>query len=236
MKITCDLGEGFNNEAELMPYIFSCSIACGYHAGDMDTMRHTVALAMEHQVSIGAHPSFPDKENFGRKKINMSLPDLINAITDQVNTLNFICEENNASLTHIKPHGALYNLAVKDEKTAEAIIEAIKALQLNLILYTPFQGRLAELARKNNIKVWNEAFADRNYRDDLSLVPRDEPKAQILKPAEVWDHVKLMWEQKLVKTISGQKRPIVADVFCIHGDNPKVTTIVQYLHRMTTSH
>lgn len=230
MKITCDMGEGFNNEAELMPYIDSCSIACGYHAGDMATMRETMALAIENKVRIGAHPSFPDRENFGRKNMDINLPDLITAITDQVNTLNFICEEYQIALDHIKPHGALYSMAVKDEGTAEAIIEAIKALQLDLFLYTPFHGTLARLAKENNIGVIKEAFADRNYADDLNLVPRQELKAVIYDPLKVWEHVKLMIEQNLVKTVSGKEIPIQADVFCIHGDNPNALAIVRYLH------
>ncbi|CAN5391168.1 5-oxoprolinase subunit PxpA [soil metagenome] len=234
IKITSDLGEGLKNEAELVPYLHSCSIACGYHAGDMDTMRHTVALAIEKGVEIGAHPSFPDRKNFGRKKMDLSLPDLIAAITDQVNTLNFICEEFQVTLRHIKPHGALYNLAIIDEATAEAIIEAINALQLDLILYTPYQGKLAKLAKENNIKILYEAFADRKYMDDLTLVDREHPGAVIYDPHKVWEHVKLMLEQTLVKTLSGRKIPILPDIYCIHGDNPNALAILQHLHEKLT--
>ncbi len=230
IEITCDMGEGLNNESLLMPYIHSCSIACGYHAGDIMTMRETVSLAKKYDVIIGAHPSYPDREGFGRRDINLSTSELINIIKDQIIELKSICNELLMPLTFLKPHGALYNKAVKDKETALAIVQAILETDKNLWIYTPYKSLLAQTAIKHTIKLKYEVFGDRNYSDDLSLLSRELTEAVIYDPEKVIDHVSYMVPNQCIKSISGKLIPVKADVLCIHGDNPNALNIVRELH------
>jgi len=179
IDINADIGEGIGNEADLMPLLSSCNIACGSHAGDLETMKWCVELAKQHRVKIGAHPSFPDKENFGRQVVDMSCTALYQTIKNQIKALMNVVREQHAALHHVKPHGALYNLAVTDKKTAEVIVEVMKSIHLPLKLYVPYGSVISELAIKENIPITYEVFADRNYNEDLSLVSRGKENALI---------------------------------------------------------
>ena len=229
IDINVDVGEGVNNEAQLMPYISSCNIACGGHAGDLETMKTVVKLAKQHRVKIGAHPSFPDKENFGRQAIEISSAALFKSIREQINSLMSVLRNENARLQHIKPHGSLYNLATTDVTIATVIVEAVKSISLPLKLYVPYNSVIAELAIKENIPIAYEAFADRNYNEDLTLVSRNEENAIIYDSNELYNHVSRMITQQKVKTISGVEVKIIADTFCIHGDNPKAVNLIKDL-------
>jgi len=229
VDINADVGEGLNNEAQLMPYLSSCNIACGGHAGDDDTMAQVVKLAKTHKVKIGAHPSFPDRQNFGRKIIEISSADLYTSLKQQIRSLIRVLRAEHLTLHHIKPHGALYNLAAIDEKTARVIIEVVKSIALPLRLYAPYGSVIADIAQKESVKLTYEAFADRNYNDDLTLVSRAEENAVITNPDEVFNHVyRMIFEQK-VKTINGVGVDIKADTFCVHGDNPEAIKLLQDL-------
>jgi len=229
LDINVDVGEGFNNESQIMPYIYSCNIACGGHAGDNDSMKAVVKLAKKHNVKIGAHPSFPDKVHFGREIIEMSSANLYTSLMKQIRGLIHVLNEEHIQLRHIKPHGALYNLAASDSKTANVIIEVVKSIAYPLKLYAPYGSVIANLAEKEKIPVTYEVFADRNYNNDLTLVSRREEKAVITSSKEVIEHTSRMLLKGKVKTIQGNELDIKADTFCIHGDNPKAVDLIKKL-------
>ena len=226
IDINSDVGEGLNNEAQLMPYLSSCNIACGGHSGDHETMTKVVKLAKVHKVKIGAHPSFPDRQNFGRQ---IKSANLYSSLKAQIRSLIRVLRVEHLNLHHIKPHGALYNLAAVDEKTANVIIEVVKSIALPIYLYVPYGSVIADLAQKENIKLTYEAFADRNYNADLTLVSRTLPNAVITDPDAVFEHVHRMIFEHKVKTIGGIEVEIKADTFCVHGDNPKAVKLLQNL-------
>ena len=231
IDINADVGEGVNNEEQLMPYLSSCNIACGGHAGDDDSMRMVIKLAKQYKVKIGAHPSFPDVENFGRKPMDISCAALYSSLKGQIKALMNILREERMQLHHVKPHGALYNIAAKDHDTATVIIEVMKSIPLPLRLFVPFGSVIADLARAENIPITYEAFADRNYNEDLSLVSRDKPNAIITDPDKMATHVITMIMNQKVKTIDGVEVPILARTFCIHGDNPKALKLIRSLKK-----
>lgn len=231
IEITCDMGEGINNEFSLMPFIDSCSIACGYHAGDISTMTATVLLAKKFNKLIGAHPSFPDREGFGRRDMNLPHEELIEVIKDQILRIKNICNGLGVTLSYVKPHGALYNKAVQDNNTAVSIVKAIIESDISLTVYTPFNSLLAKVAHENNIRVKYEVFGDRNYLDDLRLQSRQHTEAVIEDPSKVIEHISYMIKHQCIKSISGNLIPIKADVLCIHGDNPNALQIVRELHK-----
>ncbi len=234
IDINVDVGEGVNNEDQLMSYISSCNIACGGHAGDLQSMRSVVKLAKQYDVKIGAHPSFPDKENFGRLPIEISSAGLFKSIREQINSLMTVLRDENAALHHIKPHGALYNLAVTNTSIATVIIEVMKSKSLPIKLYVPYKSVIAELAVKENIPIVYEAFADRNYNDNLTLVSRNKKNALISDSEELFNHVFRMITQRKVKSIDGVEVKIIANTFCIHGDNPKAVNLIKYLNKKLT--
>lgn len=230
IDINADVGEGIGNEASLMPYISSCNIACGGHAGDEDSMHEVVKLAKAHKVKIGAHPSFPDKENFGRLKMNMSCAALYTSVKHQIIDLLKVLYKENATLHHIKPHGALYNLAAKEERVANVIIEVVKSMHRPVQLYVPYKSIISELAQQNNIAITYEAFADRNYNDDLSLVSRQENDAVIHDTDTLVKHVLNIVKYKKVKTLNNTEIPILAETMCVHGDHPEAIKLVKQLY------
>ncbi len=229
IDINADLGEGLGNETQLIPFISSCNIACGGHAGNESSMRKVVKLAKRYGVKIGAHPSFPDVENFGRTIMHMSCTALFTSIKDQINALYCIVAKENANLHHVKLHGALYNLAMKDEKVANVIVEVLKSLNLPVYLYVPFKSVIEQIAVEHNIPIIYEAFADRNYNDDLTLVSRDNNNAVLDEEDEVFQHVYRMVSRGKIKTLSGKEIDIKAHTFCIHGDNPRAIGIANKL-------
>lgn len=228
IHINCDLGEGGEHDKELMPLISACNIACGGHAGNLESMHHTVDLAMEHNVEIGAHPSYPDKENFGRQSLQMEPKELHRSLEAQILSLKQITEAEGAVLTHVKPHGALYNDAQKDERIAQIIIDVLLEFDDPLALYAPENSVIAKLA-EGKIKLVFEAFADRNYRPDGSLVSRKETGAVITKKEEVLEHLLLMFEDRKISCQNGEKIDTHAHTFCLHSDTPNSVEILQYL-------
>lgn len=229
IDINCDVGEGVDNETVLLPFIQSCNIACGAHAGDEQLMRKIVKLSLENNIKIGAHPSYPDKENFGRKSINIPAKELMFSIQFQINLLNNIILEEGGILFHIKPHGALYNDIAKNRALSLTFLEAIKSYKNSVKLVVPFNSIIAKNALKQGFEIIYEAFADRNYNDDLSLVSRNETNAVLTDINEIEKHVKGMLFNNEVVTISGKKKVIIADTFCVHSDTDNAVEIVKKL-------
>jgi len=218
IAINCDLGEGFGNEIELMPHITACNIACGGHAGDAATVRHCVQLAKCNKVQIGAHPSFVDREQFGRAYLDITPVQLLPQLVAQVKLVQQACAQYHVPMQHVKAHGALYNLAASDDRYGQVLLDLIKSLGGGVLLYVPAGSRLQALAKSQGIGVVREAFADRNYQENLQLVSRNEPNALLKTAHDMAVHIARMVTKQQVLTVSGVEVPLQADSFCIHGD------------------
>jgi len=236
VDINCDLGEGIGNDALLMPLISSCNIACGGHAGDAKSMHDTLILAKKFGVKIGAHPSFPDRGNFGRTALKISLGKLSESIYNQIINLKKEVDILNLTIHHIKPHGALYNLACVDKDISMAIIKAVKKTGLNVCLYAPYRSVLAQQAVEQNLAVITEAFIDRRYNKNGTLVSRKEKNAVILEADDVFEQFYNMVMRQELRCITGEKISIKAKTFCIHGDNINAVTILEYIHKRCEEH
>ena len=218
LNINCDLGEGLNNEHIIMPLIDSCNIACGGHAGDSGSMIECVEISIKNNVKIGAHPSYPDKINFGRKKIDISPSELSYSIISQIESLETIADSYGLELNHIKAHGALYNQMMIDAELSNFYLDTIKDFKNKCSLYIPYKSEIEKIALKEGFSIIYEVFGDRNYNDDLSLVSRNNEDALITDPESVVDHIKTIKETESVKTINGNYKKIKFDTICIHSD------------------
>lgn len=218
IDINCDMGEGVGNDDAIMPFISSANIACGFHAGDEDTMRKTVESAIKNNVAIGAHPSFFDKKNFGRTEMNLAGDEIYDLVLLQLRTIDKIIKEKDAKLHHVKPHGALYNMSAKNSHIAQAVAQAVKDFDENLVLFGLSGSVSISVAEEMNLKTASEVFADRTYKDDGSLTPRSEVGALVADEEELLRQLLQMIQEKTVTTVSGKRIPIVADTVCIHGD------------------
>jgi UPF0271 protein len=227
-KINCDLGEGMSNDAELMPYLDECNIACGGHFGDAQSMQSTINLAIKHNVLVGAHPSFPDTENFGRNIISISPDELFHSLYNQIHCFNKVCSQSNIKMNHIKLHGALYNLTCVDTQLAQLVLDVYKKFDLPFKLFLPYQSVIAEMA-KDKFQISFEAFIDRSYNANLSLVNRQRQGAIIVDPILACRQVESIVNNGFVTSIDGKIVKIKADTFCLHSDNPNALKLVQYL-------
>ncbi len=224
ININCDLGEkskfhSIKNDPELLNIVNSANVACGYHAGDEETMEMVVKISKANGVSIGAHPSFNDPENFGRKRINLSSSEINKLIIDQYEILQKIALKNNENVTHIKPHGALNNMACEDLNLSTLIAKTINSIDKNIIFLVPTGSKMEIAAKKLNMKIACEIFADRNYEDDGNLVSRTKKNALITNPEIAKDHVLSMVKNQALNCFSGKQIPCEIDSICIHGDN-----------------
>ncbi|WP_186756747.1 5-oxoprolinase subunit PxpA [Echinicola salinicaeni] len=235
IDINSDLGEGSSADAAIMQFISSCNIACGGHAGNENSMIKTIKYAMQHQVSIGAHPSYPDPENFGREVMDISIEELEMSILDQIFTFKDLLTDQNGQLHHIKAHGALYNESATNEPIAHLLVKIMKKHFPGILLYVPYNSVIAELAQKEGIPVWYEIFADRNYEDNLKLVSRKKPNAVLHDTHEVLKHLELMIRKEKVKTISGNILPIKAHTVCVHGDNETALNLAKAINQLVKS-
>jgi 5-oxoprolinase (ATP-hydrolysing) subunit A len=220
VDLNADLGEGSGHDVELFELISSASIATGFHAGDADTMHAAVLGAKAHGVAVGAHPSFFDRENFGRKELNVTVDEVFDAVAFQLGVFQAIAEAAGTRPNHVKPHGALYNMAVRDENLAEAIARAIRSVDSRLILFAPDNTELARAGEAQGLQVAREVFADRNYLSDGWLVPRTRTDALLTDPVEAAKRVLRMLRESKVQSVEGDDVNVRAETICLHGDTP----------------
>ena len=223
ININCDLGESSKlhsteNDPLLLEIVNSANIACGYHAGDKPTMEKTIDISKKNNVSIGAHPSFKDPENFGRKRLNLPSNEIKKLIIDQINILSDVANNKGIKVTHVKPHGALNNMACEDYDLAKVISESIIETNKDLIFLVPTGSQMERAGKKLNLKVAAEIFADRNYEDDGNLVSRKKNNAMITDPEIAKKHVIKMVENQSLNCYSGKQIPCDIDSICVHGD------------------
>ena len=224
ININCDLGEKSKlhdnkNDSDLLKIVNSANVACGYHAGDEETMKQVIRTSKENNVSIGAHPSFNDPENFGRKRFNISSLEVRKLIIDQYEILQKIAINNGENVTHIKPHGALNNMACEDLDLAMTIAKTVNEIDKSIIYLVPTGSKMEIAAKKLNMSIACEIFADRNYEDNGNLVSRSKPNGLITNPYKAKKHVLNMVQNQALNCLSGKQIPCEIDSICIHGDN-----------------
>ncbi len=236
IDLNCDLGEGFPNDAELMPLISSANIACGYHAGDARAMRRCVELALQHGVAIGAHPGFADRENFGRLEIRLAPGAYARLVREQLEIFGAIIQAAGGALHHVKPHGALYNLAARDAAVAREIAAAVLAFDPNLLLYGLSGSQSLEQARQLGLRTASEAFADRGYQPDGSLTPRSQAGALIVSEEKCRKQALELVLEKNVTAVDGTRVPLSVDTICLHGDGAHAVAFARSLRRFLDDH
>jgi UPF0271 protein len=221
VDLNCDLGEGADHDGELMPLVTSANVACGGHAGDRASMRSAIELALASGVAIGAHPSLADREGFGRRELPITPLAAAALVEAQVGELLQLALEQRTRLSHVKPHGALYNLAARDFALADAIAAAVRALDPQLVLFGLAGSELLRAGRARGLRVASEVFADRTYQADGSLTPRAQPGALIASEAEAVAQVLRMVQEGIVRAADGTDVLVAADTVCVHGDGPR---------------
>ncbi|WP_281186916.1 5-oxoprolinase subunit PxpA [Staphylococcus schleiferi] len=234
IDLNCDSGESFGNykignDQSVIPLITSANIACGFHAGDENVMAETVKLAKQNHVGVGAHPGFPDLQGFGRRNLDMSLKEIFNMVVYQVGALKAFCDIQGVKLNHVKPHGALYQMASRDAEIAKAIASAIYEIDPKLYLMGLSNSILIDEGRKQGLNVASEVFADRRYENDGQLVSRKKEGAVIEDSHEAIEQVLQMVKEGTVKTISGEMIDIKADTICVHGDGAHALEFVKQI-------
>ncbi|HEY8067981.1 MAG TPA: 5-oxoprolinase subunit PxpA [Burkholderiales bacterium] len=239
IDLNCDMGESYGAwkmgaDAGVMPFITSANIACGFHAGDPATIRKTVRLAVDAGVAVGAHPSLPDLMGFGRRAMRISPQDMYDLVIYQAGAVEAFARAAGAKLHHVKCHGALYNMAATDEGLSEAMGKAVRDLGGDVKLYALSNSLMMKVAKKQNVPVFGEVFADRGYADDGTLAPRDQPGGMIEDPAASVKQVLAMIEEGYVTSLAGKRVPVAADTLCLHGDQPGAVTFAQALRKVFT--
>ena len=234
ININCDLGESSKlhstkNDPLLLEIVNSANIACGYHAGDKPTMEKTIEISKKNKVSIGAHPSFNDPENFGRKRLNLPSNEIKKLIIDQINILSEVAIKAGVKVTHVKPHGALNNMACENYDLAKVISESIIKVNKELIFLVPTGSQMEKAGKKLGMKIAAEIFADRNYEDDGNLVSRSKENAMITDPEIAKKHVIKMVESQALNCYSGKQIPCEIDSVCVHGDGKSAVSTAKQI-------
>ncbi|MBF8961906.1 5-oxoprolinase subunit PxpA [Pontibacter sp. FD36] len=234
VDLNCDLGESFGayrigNDEQILPYVTSANIACGFHAGDPGVMRKTVELCLQHNVAIGAHPGLPDLVGFGRRNMAVSAEEVYDMVIYQIGALQAFVQAEGGNLHHVKPHGALYNMAATDVKLAEAIAEAVYKVKPEALLYGLAGSELIKAANRLNLRAANEVFADRTYQQDGTLTSRRQPDAMITDPTKAVNQVLRMVQEGKVQSQQGVDIGIQADTVCIHGDGPHALSFARHI-------
>ncbi|QIL42199.1 LamB/YcsF family protein [Pedobacter sp. HDW13] len=232
IDLNCDMGEAFGNytmpnDVELMDYISSANIACGFHAGDPAVMQHAVALAIKKGVAIGAHPGLPDLQGFGRREIKISAQEAYQLTLYQIGALSAFVKVARGKLNHVKAHGALYNMAAKDAELAKAIVQAVYDFDPKLILYALSGSKMIAEAQNKGIATASEVFADRSYQDNGSLTPRTEPGALITDEEAALNQVVAFALKQEVRSVSGKIIAVDAETICVHGDGAHAVTFAK---------
>jgi UPF0271 protein len=243
IDLNSDVGESFGIykigfDEEVIPLISSANIACGFHAGDPSVMKRTLDIARKHSVGAGAHPGLPDLIGFGRRKMDVSLEEIKDYVTYQIGALQAVARSQGMSLQHVKPHGALYNMAVENVDIWEAIAETLSVLDKDLILVAlagPNRGQLEAIAARHSIRIAFEFFADRAYNSDGSLVSRKTPGAVLHDEEGVADRIVKLVSEGKVSAIDGSDMVLKADTICVHGDNPEALALVRKIREALTA-
>lgn len=231
VDLNCDMGEGAGQDAALMPFITSANIACGGHAGDEASMRDTIRLALHHDVAIGAHPSLPDREHFGRREFPVLPDEVFEFVLGQTRALQRAATEAGARLAHVKPHGALYNMAARNTLLADAVVRAVYEVDPRLVVFALAGSALVRAAHGCGLAVAEEVFADRTYLADGSLTPRSRADALITDEGVAVAQVVAMVRDGRVRSIDGAEVPVRADTVCLHGDGSHAVAFATRLHR-----
>lgn len=240
IDLNCDLGEFYGlyderRDSKIMPYISSCNIACGFHSGDPVTIANTIKLALKNEVAIGAHPSYPDLQGFGRRVMNLSAEELEACVLYQVTALKGMAESLGGKLHHVKPHGALYNHAAEDEETAIGVVKAIVRIKADMLIYAPAKSVLGEVATDAGLKVRSEVFADRRYENDLSLRSRKLDGAVIKEKEDVLKQLAAFLDG-IVYTHDGLDLPIEAETLCLHSDTEGAAELAKEIFDFLEKH
>lgn len=238
VSLNCDMGESFGswsmgNDPAVMPYIDMANIACGFHASDPKIMSDTIKLAIKHNVEIGAHPSYPDLQGFGRRSIPLPTEEITTMLIYQIGAIKGLCESHNTELSYVKPHGALYNDMQTDMSIFEAVVDAVSSFNLPLMtLAITDNQRLLDIADKYDVPLLFEAFSDRRYQANGQLAPRSLPNAVITTEEEILDQVQQIVQYGKVRTIDGFSIALDADTICVHGDNEKSIAIIDKIRTL----
>lgn len=229
VDLNADLGEGAGHDNELLELVSSASIACGFHAGDPVSILASIRAARERGVAVGAHPSFADRENFGRIEVVLPAGEVFANVAYQVGAFHALAAAAGTRVNHVKAHGALYNMAVRDEKLAEAIAHAVLAVDSSLLFFAPGESVLERAGQSAKLRVVREVFADRNYLADGSLVPRTRPDALLHDPEEAAVRVLRMLRDGVVRSVDGKDVEVRPETICVHGDTPGAVAFVRAL-------
>ncbi|MBD8006186.1 LamB/YcsF family protein [Bacillus norwichensis] len=236
IDLNCDMGESFGqyklgNDDEVIQYISSANVACGFHAGDPNIMDHTVKIAKEHGVGVGAHPSLPDLTGFGRRNMDIPRDELMNLIIYQIGALDIFCQKHGVNMTHVKPHGNLNNMADSDEQLAINIVDSILSIRPDLSVFVKPHSQLHKVAERKGLPFKLEIFADRAYHKDFSLVSRREEGAVISDPEFVTERIIRMVTEGKVKAITGEEIEVNGETICVHGDTPTALEMIKIIKR-----
>ncbi|HWK23657.1 MAG TPA: 5-oxoprolinase subunit PxpA [Ureibacillus sp.] len=235
VDLNCDFGESYGRyrlgeQEEILKYVTSVNIACGFHAGDPSVMRESIQLAIKHGVKIGAHPGLPDLNGFGRREMNITPQEAYDMVVYQVGALQGFLTTLNETMQHVKPHGALYNMAAKNTALAEAIAQAVYDLSPNLVLFGLAKSELTKAGEKIGLQTVNEVFADRTYQQDGSLTSRKQPNALITDKGQAVQQVVKMVKEGKVLSMQKIEVPLQADTICIHGDGEHAIEFAKYIN------
>lgn len=241
IDLNCDMGEAYGKaealyDKDIMPYLSSCNIACGFHSGDPLTIERTILMALEHGVAIGAHPAFPDLQGFGRRVMHIPQEELTAIVRYQVAALKGMTEALGGKLHHVKPHGALYNLAAKDETTAQAIVQAVASIDRNLIIYGLPDSVMEKVTSNAELQYAREGFADRTYENNGSLRSRTHRDAVIHNEQQVLEQVCAMVQKGQVRTYNNQIIDLKIDTICLHSDTKNAARLASNIHQTLTAH
>jgi len=229
VDLNADMGEGAGHDGELFALVTSASIACGVHAGDPTIIAQSIVQARDAGVSVGAHPSLWDREHFGRRELAVTPNEVLAIVVYQLGAFHAIAREIGVRVKHTKPHGALYNMAVRDRSLADSIARAMAAIDPTLVLFAPAGSELARAGEAHHLRIAREVFADRNYLADGSLVPRSRPDALLRDPSEAAERVVRMLQEGLVRSVDGPDVRVQADTICVHGDKPEAVEFARAL-------
>lgn len=229
IDLNSDLGEGAGHDHEILDLVSSANITCGFHAGDPASIFATIQAALERGVALGAHPSFPDRENFGRTEMTLPLAEVYASVAYQIGGFQALARAAGGRMNHVKAHGALYNMAARDRPLAEVVANAVFALDPKLIVFAPSESELDYAATELGLQTASEVFADRNYLGDGSLVPRSRPDAFVHDPLEAAERIIRMLTEGKVSAVDGTEVAITASTVCVHGDNPQAVAFVRKL-------